>query len=212
LNYLYAVLESEARLGAAILGLDPGLGVLHADKPVRDGLACDLMEPVRPKVDAYLLDGITRAPLKRDWFFEKPDGSCRLMGSFAIRLSETAQTWGRAVAPIAEWVARTLSIGIPKPNKQIGPGTRLTQRHRREAKDCLSQPFQKPAPRPQTVCRICGTGIEASGRIVHYVHPIFLKIILRKLPARDAWPRKVLKPKHADQPQNVATTLLGQDG
>jgi hypothetical protein len=30
------------------------------------------------------------------------------MGSFAVRLSETAPTWGRAVAPVAEWVARTL--------------------------------------------------------------------------------------------------------
>jgi CRISPR-associated endonuclease Cas1 len=162
LNYLYAVLESEARLAAAILGLDPGLGVLHADKRVRDSLACDLMEPVRPKVDAYLLDWITRAPLKRDWFFEKPDGNCRLMGSFAVRLSETAQTWGRAVAPVAEWVARTLSIGIPKSNGQIGPATHLTQRHRREAKNGSSQLFHKPAPRPQTVCLICSTGIEPS--------------------------------------------------
>jgi hypothetical protein len=36
------------------LGLDPGLGVLHRDRPNRDSLACDLMEPVRPLVDAYL--------------------------------------------------------------------------------------------------------------------------------------------------------------
>jgi CRISPR-associated endonuclease Cas1 len=56
LNYLYALLESEARLAAAVLGLDPGLGVLHVDTTARDSLACDLMEPVRPEVDAYLLD------------------------------------------------------------------------------------------------------------------------------------------------------------
>ena len=56
LNYLYSVLESEARLAAAALGLDPGLGVLHVDTPARDSLACDLMEPVRPEIDAYLLD------------------------------------------------------------------------------------------------------------------------------------------------------------
>ena len=36
LNYLYAVLESEARLAAAELGLDPGLGVLHKDRPNRE--------------------------------------------------------------------------------------------------------------------------------------------------------------------------------
>jgi CRISPR/Cas system-associated endonuclease Cas1 len=37
LNYLYSVLESEARLAAAALGLDPGLGVLHVD--MRAGFA-----------------------------------------------------------------------------------------------------------------------------------------------------------------------------
>ncbi|MFZ0955503.1 MAG: CRISPR-associated endonuclease Cas1 [Candidatus Sulfotelmatobacter sp.] len=60
LNYLYAVLESESRLAAAALGLDPGLGVLHVDTPNRDSLACDLMEPVRPQIDEYVLDWITR--------------------------------------------------------------------------------------------------------------------------------------------------------
>ena len=60
LNYLYAVLESEARLAATAMGLDPGIGLLHVDTDARDSLACDLMEPVRPQVDAYLLDWLTR--------------------------------------------------------------------------------------------------------------------------------------------------------
>src|SRR6202521_5258700 len=114
LNYLYAVLESDTRLAIAALGLDPGIGVMHVDSPSRDSLACDLMEPIRPLVDAYVLDWIGSEPIRREWFFEQRDGNCRLMGSFAIRLSETAATWGRAVAPIAEWVARTLSLGIKK--------------------------------------------------------------------------------------------------
>src|ERR1700687_1071111 len=58
LNYLYALLESEARLAIAALGLDPGIGVMHVDSPSRDSLACDLMEAVRPPVDSYLLDWI----------------------------------------------------------------------------------------------------------------------------------------------------------
>lgn len=56
LNYLYAILEAEARLVAAELGLDPGLGVLHRDTPNRDSLASDLMEPARPLVDAFVFD------------------------------------------------------------------------------------------------------------------------------------------------------------
>jgi CRISPR-associated endonuclease Cas1 len=49
LNYLYAVLESESRLAAAALGLDPGIGVLHVDTEARDSLACDLMKAIRPR-------------------------------------------------------------------------------------------------------------------------------------------------------------------
>jgi len=159
LNYLYALLESESRLAAVALGLDPGLGVMHADGPVRDSLACDLMEPVRPKIDAYVLDWITRDPLKRDWFFEqRTNGNCRLMGSFAVRLSETAPTWGRAVAPFAEWVARALWGTTRKSTRERPPATRLTQRTKREAKgsEVLSA---GPAPRPQFICRVCGAQI-----------------------------------------------------
>jgi CRISPR-associated endonuclease Cas1 len=163
LNYLYALLESEASLTASILGLDSGMGILHADRPNRESFACDLMEPVRPRVDAYVLDWITREFLKREWFFEQRDGNCRLMGPFAARLSETAPTWGRAVAPFAEWVARTLASGIPKPNRQIRPATRLTQGHRRLAKDTDPLPAFA-APRPDHVCRFCGTPI-AAGKI-----------------------------------------------
>jgi phosphoenolpyruvate-dependent sugar phosphotransferase system EIIA component/CRISPR associated protein, Cas1 family len=40
------------------------------DTPNRDSLACDLMEPVRPLVDAYVFDWMDRGPLRREWFFE----------------------------------------------------------------------------------------------------------------------------------------------
>ena len=160
LNYLYAVLESEARLAAAALGLDPGLGVLHVDSRTRDSLACDLMEPVRPQVDTYLLEWISRHSLRREWFFEKRNGTCRLMGSFAVRLSETAPTWARAIAPLAEWVARTLWSTIAKPVRQLGPATRLTQRRKREAKGGASSLPTMAPPRPPAVCRVCGESIR----------------------------------------------------
>ncbi len=164
LNYLYAVLESEARLAAAALGLDPGLGMAHVDTKARDSLACDFMEPVRPQVDAYLLDWIKREPLRREWFFEKRDGNCRLMGSFAVRLSETAPTWGRAVAPIAEWVARTLWSTVAKHSRTPFPATRLTQQRKRMARGRPSSAPVKSPPRQPSVCRICGTTIKPGKR------------------------------------------------
>jgi CRISPR-associated endonuclease Cas1 len=159
LNYLYAVLESEARLAAAALGLDPGLGVLHVDTSARDSLACDLMEPVRPHVDAYVLDWITKQPLRREWLFEKSDGNCRLSGSFAVRLSETARTWGRAVAPIAEWVARAFWSTIRRPDTPLT--TRLTHANKRKAKG-VAVPALTPAPKPENVCLGCGKPVASA--------------------------------------------------
>jgi CRISPR-associated endonuclease Cas1 len=161
LNFLYAHLESEGSLSATALGLDPGLGFIHVDTPARDSLACDLMEAVRPKVDAYVLDWIMSQPLKREWFFEHRDGNCRLMASFAIRLSETAPMWRHAVAPFAEWVARTLWSNSTRPDRQLGPSTRLTQRRRREAKGAPSFPRATRVPQRQKLCPGCGKDIRA---------------------------------------------------
>jgi CRISPR-associated endonuclease Cas1 len=158
LNYLYALLESEARLATAALGLDPGLGVLHVDASNRDSLALDILEPVRPQVDAYVLEWISRQPLRREWFFEQRDGNCRLMGSFAKQLSETSTTWARAVAPVAEWVAQAFRTpnGKAASQDEIVP-TRLTQRRRSEGRGNQFVPISRPTPYPKNVCRGCGT-------------------------------------------------------
>jgi CRISPR-associated endonuclease Cas1 len=156
LNYLYAVLESESRLAASTLGLDPGLGVLHVDTPGRDSLALDLMEPVRPHVDAYLLDWFTSEPFKRAWFSEQSNGNCRLLASIAAILSETAPTWRRAVAPFAERVAQGLWNSIRKPNSERKLPTRLTNRRRSEGRGNVFVAGVPPAPYPRKVCPGCG--------------------------------------------------------
>ena len=160
LNYLYAILESESRLAAAELGLDPGIGLMHVDSPSRDSLACDLMEPVRPIIDAYVLDWIAREPISRDWFVEQPNGNCRLRDSFAAQLSGTALTWRRAVAPFAESVARTLSYTIRKQVRSGLPPTRLTQSQRREARGTPTNIPANPVPKPIRVCRGCGASVK----------------------------------------------------
>jgi hypothetical protein len=134
LNYLYAILESEARLAISELGLDPGIGVLHSDTRTRDSLACDLMEPIRPQVDAYLLNWLRRAPLQRKWFFEERDGNCRLTVECAVKLAETSRIWRQALGPLAEWVAHTLWSNTLRPSRTKAPATRLTQSRKREAK------------------------------------------------------------------------------
>ena len=161
LNYLYGLLYSESRLAAAALGLDPGLGILHFDIAARDSLACDLMEVVRPQVDAFVLDWITRDPLKREWFVERADGNCRLTASLVAHLSDTAPIWGRAVAPVAEWLAQVLWKLTCKNSagNQIFP-TRLTQSRKRSAQGGSTQPARTRQQIRESICFECGSKVQ----------------------------------------------------
>jgi CRISPR-associated endonuclease Cas1 len=156
LNYLYAVLESESRLALATLGLDPGIGVLHNDLRSRDSLACDLMEPVRPKVDSLVLHLLFSEQLRREWFFEQRDGNCRLMGSFAEILSETVTMWRAAVSTFAEWIARCLWESKLTHVRSKAPATRLTQRHKSESRAKLTGGVGETNLLRPSLCRSCG--------------------------------------------------------
>jgi CRISPR-associated endonuclease Cas1 len=163
LNFLYAVLESESRLALATLGLDPGIGVLHNDLRSRDSLACDLMEPVRPKVDSLVLDLLFKEQLRREWFFEQRDGNCRLMASFAETLSETATMWRAAVGPFAEWIARCLWESKLTRVQSKAPATRLTQTHKSEGRATLNGGVGETKSARPILCRVCGQIRLSSG-------------------------------------------------
>jgi CRISPR-associated endonuclease Cas1 len=152
LNYLYAVLETECRLAIATLGLDPGMGVLHMDTVNRDSFACDLMEPLRANVDEYVLRWIGRQPLKRNWFFEERNGNCRLMADLTSLLAETASTWARQVAPLAEWAAK--EIASTTRTKTTIPATRLTQSHKRALTGSIQRPER--SVKLTNMCSVCG--------------------------------------------------------
>jgi hypothetical protein len=108
LNYLYAILDAEARIAALRMGLDPGLGFFHADQRSRDSLPCDLMEPVRAKVNAFVLDLLRDRAFKKGDFFETREGICRLIPPLTHQLAETGLIWARELGPVTERVARML--------------------------------------------------------------------------------------------------------
>lgn len=155
LNYTNAVAESECRLAACACGLDPGLGFLHTDTANRDSLALDLIETIRPAIEAWLLDWLMREPLRRSDFFEAGDGNCRLSSSICSKLSETAPTWGKLVAPWAEFVAHSLYGGrASRAGCVSGLKIPLTQTPRHEAKATSS--VVAKMPRAEHVCPGCG--------------------------------------------------------
>jgi CRISPR associated protein Cas1 len=88
----------------------PSLGLVHTDQRNRDSLACDLMEPVRPRVDAYVLDLLASHEFRKDDFFEMGDGHCRLLPPLTAELIQTGSPWARLVLRVAQLVAAKLSL------------------------------------------------------------------------------------------------------
>ncbi len=112
LNYCYRLAEVEARFACVRLGLDPGLGVLHADAAGRDSLALDVLEPVRPVVDRFVLDLISERMFHKRDFVERSDGHVRVAAPLTHELAATMPTWRREVGPYAEAVAHALSDAV----------------------------------------------------------------------------------------------------
>jgi CRISPR-associated endonuclease Cas1 len=90
LNYGYAILETEAILACHAAGLDPALGLMHTDTRYRRSLATDLMEPVRPIVDRFVLDLSTGRELERGAVSETREGVCRLGPDLARHFAASA--------------------------------------------------------------------------------------------------------------------------
>jgi CRISPR-associated endonuclease Cas1 len=156
LNYSMAVALSECRLAAVACGLDPALGFIHTDNGSRDSLILDLIEVIRPDVEGWLLNWILNEPLRRADFLESSDGNCRISSTLCAKLSETAPTWAKLIAPWSEFIAHSLYGGRASRTRCLpGIKTPLTQRHRREAKHVLAE--RVSLPKAVHVCRGCGS-------------------------------------------------------
>jgi CRISPR-associated endonuclease Cas1 len=113
LNYSYRLVEAEGRLATLSLGLDPGLGILHADMRNRDGFVLDLIEACRPIADRHVARLIKGHVFRRMDFGEDARGIVRLLPPLSHRLTEAMPSYGAALAPYAEHVATLLGNASP---------------------------------------------------------------------------------------------------
>jgi CRISPR-associated endonuclease Cas1 len=165
LNYLYAVVEAEARLAALRVGLDPAMGLLHLDRPNRESFACDLMEAVRPRADQFLLDTLRRRTFLKSDFFETTEGSCRLMPEVAAELSRTSPHWARLLAPVAEraaWAMRQIEPERTPRTSRRRMRTPLTQANRTRPGTAASV---EPMAERTNRCRTCGRSLKSRTRV-----------------------------------------------
>jgi CRISPR-associated endonuclease Cas1 len=170
LNYLYAILQAEARIAALRMGLDPGIGFLHADLPARDSLPCDVMEPIRPSVDAYVLQLLKKKVFRKTDFFETREGICRLLPPVSRLLGETAHHWTRDLGPVVESVAQMLGLRgrgrnpLPTPLTQANrsAGRNKSRRRAPSPEGGASTSERLLGPAPEAVCKKCGVALPVA--------------------------------------------------
>jgi CRISPR-associated endonuclease Cas1 len=152
LNYVYSLVECEARLALLAAGLDPTLGVLHADQRNRDSFALDVMEPVRPVVDAFVLDLLEERVLTSRDFVELPNGICRVRAPLTHDLALTLPRWRQVMAPIVAHLAQAFRGAHGRTASPRGMLPRTTSRASTNpaptASPLASQPRKQRQPRP----------------------------------------------------------------
>lgn len=78
LSLSYTMLYSQASSACWATGLDPALGALHTLSHNRAALACDLMEPHRPRIDSWVWQLFRSEVLRPEHFGRDGAGACLL--------------------------------------------------------------------------------------------------------------------------------------
>jgi len=164
LNYCYAILETEGTIACLVVGLDPGMGMLHADQRSRASLTLDVIEPVRPKVDALVRELLRTRVFSMKDFFETREGNCRLMPGITKALGEQAPTMARWLAPIVERMASGFFHGEAKMARaDVKLPTPLTESNRSAGREGVRTQVRKEAKNAAAMpsgCTGCGAILE----------------------------------------------------
>jgi CRISPR-associated protein Cas1 len=99
LSLAYTIATFEAATRAQIAGLDPMIGTLHALSFGRDSLACDLVEPLRPRLDLWVNGLFRERQLRVEHFSTNEEGACLLgkagRAAFYEALDLALPAWAR---------------------------------------------------------------------------------------------------------------------
>ena len=116
LSLTYTLVYHEAIRQCLAHGLDPWLGVYHQLVHSRQSLACDLMEPLRPVVESWVVQRFTAGDFDRRHFSQQ-GGSCHFGKAGRERYYTLwylqQPFWARRLARYARWLARHLEQSSP---------------------------------------------------------------------------------------------------
>jgi CRISPR-associated endonuclease Cas1 len=180
-NYLFAMAEAETRLAMLTVGLDPGMGILHADQWGRDSMALDIIEAVRHEVDEFVLELLKKRCFRAADFHESVRGQCRVLPPLTHTLAETSPIWERRIAPVVEEITRVLASSNPRIVRITTPLTESNRSAGRISFRRLSS-STKSASKPSVAgtCQMCGGDLPSQSRM--YCDECVKKVRNEKLP------------------------------
>ena len=107
----YTLLHADAVRACHVAGLDPLVGFYHRPSFGRESLACDLIEPLRPRLDRWLWDEFRSRTLREDHFATSASG-CQLQKAGRARFyadyEQAARPWRRWLRSRCGALARRL--------------------------------------------------------------------------------------------------------
>src|ERR1039458_1662567 len=121
-------------------------------------MALDVMEPVRPEVEGFVLDMVEQRTFRKAEFTETSDGHVRLLAPLTHELAETMPQWAKSLGPIAEHVAHvfgkamdgTYSAATPLTSRRLRDAQTVVKARKVEAsrRTAVSRVLQRPAGQP----------------------------------------------------------------
>ncbi len=129
-NFCYALLEAETTIALMTVGLDPGMGILHADEPRRNSFSLDVMEAARGTVDSFVIGFLGAHVWRYTDAVELIEGDCRLAPALAYRIARELKL-RRAVEHVVSKVAHLLAsaYGRKVASGHIVPALQARDRH-----------------------------------------------------------------------------------
>ena len=123
----YTLVHAQAVQACWVAGLDPMVGFLHLPAHGRESLACDLVEPWRAHVDAWVWQQFRERHLRPELFGRDGTGACLLAKAgrahFYAAFTPVQEHVGRALRRHARIAARVLAAACDVPTDFAMPGS-----------------------------------------------------------------------------------------
>lgn len=118
-------------------------------------MSLDLLEPIRPDAERWVLELLEGHTFSRDDFVETREGQVRLTPGLAETVTEMMPTWATSLAPHAESVAHAL---VDQAEGVVRRPTPLTGKPKSSSRR-RATPVPTPAPVPR--CVDCGAEVAS---------------------------------------------------